>query len=133
MSPPEIWYRVEHKVRQMKDRRMPLSSQLDPGKLPQPDFSKIYGHSRFVSAEDIQDHFVARAEAILQNKFDVFGVEVEFDGEIKWHQDPKTKSFWPLKFWSDVNIRDGFEIGGPKFVWELNRLYSLPVKTLLLS
>ena len=47
--------------------------------------------------------------------------------KIDWHLDSKTKERWPLKFWADIDIRDGFTIGGVKFVWEINRFYFMPI------
>ncbi|MHA1758050.1 MAG: heparinase II/III family protein, partial [Promethearchaeota archaeon] len=69
---------------------------------------------------------INNAEKILNHKFNIFGIEKYFGNQINWHLDPKTNNSWPLKFWGDINYRDGKTIGGIKFAWELNRLQHFP-------
>ena len=65
------------------------------------------------------------ADQYCADHFSVFGIRQHIKNKTSWHRDPKTGKQWPLNFWADIDIRDGFIIGGPKFVWEANRLYSL--------
>lgn len=82
------------------------------------EFNKYFPSSKSMlinTAEDISNH-----------RFNIFSITKEFDKSINWHLDPKTNNSWPLKFWGDINYRDGGTIGGVKFAWELNRLHHLP-------
>jgi len=75
----------------------------------------------------VAPNLLKKADQYLDNTFDVFGLTHNFGEKVDWHLDPKTGKQWPRKFWSKVNVRDGFTYGGPKFVWEANRLYMLPI------
>jgi len=59
---------------------------------------------------------IKQAKEILNNRFNIFDIKVDYGEKIDWHLDPKTKKRWPLKFWADIDIRDSFTIGGVKFV-----------------
>jgi hypothetical protein len=129
MSLPEITYRIVHKLHEKNDKRKtfhyPSSSD---------HFIKnIYLLSEHMSVEWMQRHMpdtvrqlLEQADGYLQNRFDIFGIELDFEDKIDWHMDPKTRKRWPIKFWTDINHRNGHNIGGVKFVWEVNRFYFLP-------
>ena len=63
---------------------------------------------------------------ILSHRYDIFGIVKDFGKPINWHLNPKTGNQWPLKFWGDINYRNGKGIGGIKFAWELNRFHHFP-------
>ena len=73
------------------------------------------------------------ADGIVNHHFSIFGIEKDFGNPINWHLDPKTNRAWPLKFWGDINYRDGETIGGIKFAWELNRLHHFPLLVIAYS
>ena len=96
--------------------------------LPAPSIFLLSDH---LDAETIEHHFpdmvrhhLEIAAQTMQNRFMVFDIPVHFKDTINWHIDPITKRTWPQAFWGDVNLRDR-HFGGPKFVWEINRLYPL--------
>ena len=72
------------------------------------------------------EQVVKEAEKILRHKFNIFGFEADFGEPINFHLDPKTGKSWPAKFWGDIDYRNGKNIGGIKFAWELNRLQHWP-------
>ncbi len=82
------------------------------------DFVCVDGPLSWLSRDTVPQNFSACPQSI-----DTFGIVVPFSEQIDWHTDPKTGKRWPLDFWPNVNIRDGKKVGGPKFVWEINRLY----------
>jgi len=89
--------------------------------IPQPNISdceEIFPNIKALVAHD--------AERTARHQFNFFGIEKDFGDPINWHLDPKTGKSWPLKFWGDINYRDGKTIGGIKFAWELNRLQHWP-------
>ena len=130
MPLPEIPYRIIHKFYEKNDKQktfhFPNSSD---------HFLKtIWLLSEHVSAEWLERHLpdtvrqmLEQADGYLQNRFDIFGIEANFGDKIDWHLDSKTGKRWPIKFWADINHRDGHTIGGVKFVWEINRFYFLPI------
>ena len=69
---------------------------------------------------------IGEAEDIIRHEFEVFGIKANFGNPINFYLDPKTGRTWPIKFWGDINHRDGQTIGGIKFAWELNRLHHWP-------
>jgi len=128
MSVPELFYRVRQKVRERIDKKrfqnippvFQVDSAFDSASFFCADAWKDWPGNLYRSFEELANQYV-------DNKVDIFGLLYDYQEKIDWHLDPKTGKRWPLKFWSEVNIRDGFTIGGPKFVWEVNRLYGLPI------
>ena len=134
MSIPEIVYRVRHKIRELSDKRRYRSKQETFPSTAEINLSKIFSLTHHITPQRLQvlvdeDHFplLTLAESYSHNLCTIFGFDYDFGDQIEWHLDPKTGNQWPLRFWSEVNIRDGFTIGGPKFVWETNRLYCLNI------
>lgn len=134
MSLPEILYRINHKFRKKIDKK--LYEKAAPVFIPYfpIDLSVSFHLSSHVSQESLNTYgdlyyesLLGQANQILQNRLNIFGQNYAFGSKVDWHLDPKTGNRWPLKFWSEVDIRDGFKIGGPKFVWEVNRFYGLPI------
>lgn len=138
MPPTEIFHRLRHKGREKYD-------ELILGKKPLPipfvcdfDLSALYKLYRYSHANRLYElkekhtlgDIVKQANQYLRNEIPVFGHIYYLGEKINWHYEPKAQKLWPLNFWSKVNIRDGFTHGAPKFVWEVNRLYSLPILSL---
>lgn len=134
MSFREILYRIQQKVYENADKFFFRSV---PHPLPSTDSiigAPVYSMSQHVTACHLDTfaiinnfQYIELAEKYCANVIAVFGVEHDFGPQIDWHIDVKTGKRWPLKPWSEIDIRNGFKIGGPKFVWEINRLYGLPV------
>ncbi|WP_419176481.1 alginate lyase family protein [Desulfosediminicola sp.] len=119
MPSAEIVHRLHHKFREKLDEKKLCNIT--------PTINSNFASSLFndgpitkLSRDAIPQRISAYPKSI-----DVFGIEILFTSAIDWHKDPKTGREWPLDFWAKVNIRDGKKIGGPKFVWEANRLYFL--------
>lgn len=71
------------------------------------------------------DRTISEAEKLLQHRFRIFDCEgIEFNGKVDWHRDFKTGQNWPQRFHANINVYDG-DLGGCKYVWELNRHYHL--------
>ena len=65
---------------------------------------------------------VARAERILQHRFDFLGFEnLNYGPEIDWHLDLAHGKRAPRNPWFKVNYLDFDEVGDSKITWELNR------------
>ena len=69
-----------------------------------------------------------RADALIHatdarnQKFQFFGLDFRYPGEIDWHADPVTGRRWPESYHRDVPISRGdVGYGDVKHVWELNR------------
>ena len=126
----EIPYRMKQSIFKRADRfyygGFRVLNKIEDGAIEFERFDRIFSHvcreefARRYSTE--KSELMRTADNILENKFNVFGVPIDFGASIDWHLDVKTKRRWPLKFWGDIDARDGFSIGGPKFVWEVNRL-----------
>ncbi|MEW6428827.1 MAG: alginate lyase family protein [Thermodesulfobacteriota bacterium] len=132
MSPAEVLYRVAHKLAEQRDRKrfrkQPPSCPYGAETVLSP---RLFGLQP-LDRQGLRAHLercggklIAMADAALANRIDVFGIVHDFGDTIDYHLDVKTGRRWPLRFWAEVNIRDGFTVGGPKFVWETNRLYGL--------
>lgn len=134
MPKAEILHRLHHKVNQHLDECCPF---LTVPAVPDHSFidtdllTRLSCHAGPLEIglwqKQLPVPLLTMADRILANSFDVFGIDVQHGDAVNWHQDAKTGRLWPLKFWSKVNIRDGATIGGVKFVWEINRLYCLPI------
>jgi len=74
----------------------------------------------------LEEKILNKAEDILNHRFEIFGIQKHFGEKIDWHLDPKTEKSWPMKFWGDIDYRNGKTYGGIKFAWELNRLHHFP-------
>ena len=122
----EIPYRIDQAIKKNIDRKngkrisidIKTSTRINIKQTDVSDFYRIFPGARNAVLSD--------AENILKHEFNIFGIEKDFGNPINWHLDPKTNNSWPLKFWGDINYRDGKTIGGIKFAWELNRLHHLP-------
>lgn len=134
MTVSEVLYRAQQNLLEKADkyRTHKLSSAYQP--TSRMNLASIYILSENVNPEKIalwqaklDAPLIDLAEAALCNRFDIFGKVYDFENKIDWHYDPKTGNKWPHKFWGDIDIRDGFTVGGAKFVWETNRVYCLSV------
>ncbi len=66
-----------------------------------------------------------QAEQLLRSSITLFHRPLPLDNPIQWQRDPLTRRDWPHRFHADINTRDGFSVGGVKWVWELNRHHHL--------
>lgn len=123
----EYPYRGHQMARKLADRFFPDGARQIPPcdddrmNIPRQDISWI--ESCF---PNIRPRILEDAGKILEHRFGIFGIEADFGNPIDWHLDPKSGKSWPLKFWGDIDDKDGETIGGIKFAWELNRLNHLP-------
>jgi len=133
MSIQEVIYRIEHSIKKWFDK-VKFRHSFDYGRATQSEINlnKIFAILN-IDIKILRNSFslelkkiLKEANSIVNNKFNVFGIDVCFKGKINWHLDPKTKKQWPYKFYKDIDIRNGFTYGGPKFIWEINRFYFLP-------
>lgn len=60
----------------------------------------------------------------IDEAFEIFGEEFDYNKSINWHQDIKTKRKFPFTFSKDLNIRHTNNISA-KVIWEINRLQFL--------
>lgn len=130
MPPPEVLSRLRHKLAEKQDRAagpaLAAGCSAWAGQAVSPRvFALQQGGWPLEGAAAAA--VVAMAEEAVANRVDVFGIAHDFGDRIDWHLDVKTGQRWPFRFWGDVDIRDGFTIGGVKFVWEPNRLYGLHI------
>jgi len=133
MTPAEVVYRFKHKLLGKYDKiiyknRRLIAPHVDVPLAPLFALSSSAELSGCSLWDELwSDDIIELAGQYLDNSIDIFGVRYEFGQKIEWHQDPKTKKKWPVNFWTRVDIRDGITYGGAKFVWEVNRLYALPI------
>lgn len=134
MSFPEIIYRVQYKIRVEADKQLYRFRSGASSVTTERDLYRLYALSRHATTGNLQAWtdkarlpLLDSAASFYNNRLNIFGIEYDFGDRTDWHLDPKTSNRWPLTFWSEVNIRGGSKIGGPKFVWEANRLYGLPI------
>ncbi len=130
----EIFYRVLIKIHQKIDKQRFKTDCIAPESDLSNGFSNVFRLSQHIERNalsslqsNLDGDVMAFVNDAYNNRFDVFGVKCDFGEKIDWHRDPNTDKCWPIEFWGDVDIRDGVIVGGPKFVWEINRLYCLPV------
>jgi hypothetical protein len=144
MSLPEIGYRLRQQLRTGFDRitnnkREKLSRA---NYLPEGAWQSFRNqeHARFyfewserqMLIEQYREAFpqaaaetIRVAEELLRSKIQLFSHQFEMGKKIDWHADPITRRRWPLVYWADIETRDGFTIGGVKWIWELNRHHHL--------
>jgi hypothetical protein len=91
--------------------RFPLA----PGMLPQ-----LSGEIA-ATFPDAAAHAVARADRMLQGRYDILGYrDVDFGTPPDWHRDPVHGREAPMAFWSRVPYLDP-QFGDHKIIWEINR------------
>jgi len=62
------------------------------------------------------------AESACRQEFSFLGIQVRYDGRVRWNADPVSGKEWPNGFYADVPIFSGdVGYGDVKHVWELNR------------
>ncbi len=65
---------------------------------------------------------LADAALVREQRFEFFGQQFHFQGEIPWQDDPVTGRAWPRVYHADVPIHGGdVGYGDVKHVWELSR------------
>ena len=75
--------------------------------------------SRFA---DEAEAVVARAERVLEGRFDLLGLKgLDFGSPVDWHLEPLSRVRAPLAHWSRIDYLDPEVSGDKKIVWELNR------------
>lgn len=124
MPPQEVLHRIKQKYFQIYDEKVCMNR-----KVLFPDIHtdfKVFpfknGPVKNFSSDLISSRLLDGLDKVM-----CFGHSVDINSNINWHLDFKTGKKWPLDFWSKIDIRDGKKIGGAKFVWEVNRLYVLPM------
>lgn len=134
MPTAEVLYRLEHKTLKLLDK-LTRKQQCPPKNIPTSlNLEKIHQLTQNVPIneiyerqQDLSPSIIDQADKYVANIHDIFGETYNYGNSIDWHLDPKTGNHWPLIFSGDINIRDGQPIGGPKFVWEVNRFYCMPM------
>lgn len=132
MSMPEIPWRVCEKLKKAVDKQRKFvcpKTKIIPRQ-------SLFLLSKNVTPQSLHKNFpqetkyhLSIAEHAIKNNYSAFGYNLTFNNKSNWHTDPVTQLQWPLKFWGDINYRDK-QFGGPKFVWEINRLYCLSSLTI---
>ncbi len=61
------------------------------------------------------------ADELCEHVISIFGKKFYFSRDIPWLRDPVTNLQWPLQYSPWINYRNGTNVGGIKWVWELNR------------
>jgi uncharacterized heparinase superfamily protein len=65
---------------------------------------------------------IARAERIVQGRFDLLGLtDLSFGEPIDWRAEPTSKKRSPLSHWSKIDYLNPDVTGDKKVTWELNR------------
>ncbi|MDQ4120852.1 MAG: heparinase II/III family protein [Acidobacteriota bacterium] len=65
---------------------------------------------------------IARADRVLQGKFDLLGFSnLDFGLPVDWHLEPISGKRAPLNHWKQFDELDSEETGDKKIIWELNR------------
>ena len=101
-------------VSRLEHRTLFFSSVVAPPESMRSLFATVYAHEQ----EETRVH-AARAR---QKRFDFFGHEFAYAGEIDWQTDPLSGRQWPSVYHADVPVHAGdVGFGDVKFVWELNR------------
>lgn len=130
MESAEVLHRVKHLYFSTEDK---VRYANEPPEIP--EFFRNNDILRFhqltprlfeIEANEVEA-IINEAEKIYSHHWNIFGIPYNPGPQIDWHKCPKTGNNWPLKYWWEVPIRDGFSIGGVKFIWEVNRLYFLPI------
>lgn len=71
---------------------------------------------------DQEAQLLEKADRICRHEFEIFGSNfVKFGDEVNWHLDPPTGSSWPLKPWSQIDIRGPDRMSDVRITWEINR------------
>ena len=69
-----------------------------------------------------RDTLLARADSLLQLRFDVLGLRGQFFGSpVNWHADPLSSREAPRTWWTKVPYLDHSVVGDHKVTWEPNR------------
>lgn len=135
MSFREIFYRMDQFRRQFSERifyRLGLEWKLSSGQSGYIDNFDL--RSRVLPADLSTSAFsegqirnaVEGAEQILHGVVRLFGHDYRVDpAKPEWHCDPITGRRWPQVFYGDIATRDAGQVGGVKWVWELNRHHHL--------
>jgi hypothetical protein len=144
MSIPELGYRLRHRIMVEIDRIFTSNRRQEIRGKMIPEFAWDFflneRSGRFYfdwsDRDEIIEHYqqtfpsdyvntIQSADDLLKHKFQLFSQEFTLPDKIDWHTDPLTQQKWPFKYWSDIDTRDGFSVGGVKWTWELNRHHHL--------
>jgi hypothetical protein len=144
MSTQELGYRLRHRIMAEMDRVYASKGKLEILGNKTTDFSlEIFLNERgckfyfdWSDRDEIIKQYrqsfpsdyintIKSADNLLRHKFRLFAQEFTLPDEIDWHTDPLTLRKWPFSYWVDIDIRDGFTVGGVKWVWEMNRHHHL--------
>ncbi len=130
MPAGEVIHRVQEKIIQITERleinrpSRHLSIGHDPltgGPLASHLKKLIATRHRFPRQEEC----FALADQIIAGNLRIFGDEYQVSTLTEWHTDPKSRNRWPMRFYTQIDTRDGRSIGGVKYVWEVNRCHHL--------
>lgn len=130
MPLPEIPYRLNQFFMKQQDKYFLRLNLIEPSSSDVPYLNLKNFENQIESQVPLspthKESILRQSEELLLHRFKIFGVEADFGSPIDFHLDPITGKTWPIRFWADINYRDGRAIGGIKFAWELNRLNHWP-------
>lgn len=113
-SVAEFPYRIEQEIKKKIDKflfretkRQGDGSLKSFKKTTIIEFMKIFSKTK--------SQLISSADNIVHHHFNIFSISKNYGNSINWHLDSKTNNSWPLKFWDDIDYRDGETIGGIKF------------------
>ncbi len=136
MPPQEIPYRINQEIKKRADRIKHKDFTYDffndPFAL---DLNNVFKLSMGIDPLVLRKEFPSeiaiikkQADAVIENRLCIFDIEKSYGQNFNWHLDIKSGNRWPIKFWSDLNIKGDLTIGGPKFTWEVGRfLFMVPL------
>jgi hypothetical protein len=98
---------------------MPLELEMNP-QTPWRTASDDELRARLSDAE--KRRLLARADRVVQRRFDVLGLEgVSYGEPVDWQLDPLSGRRAPMVHWSRVPYLDADRVGDHKVIWEVNR------------
>lgn len=152
MSWPEIAHRLSYRAFLMRERRdfsrqtlalpdrlraalLPalqagdwertlLAARAESGRLFFPSVGERRALQRLFASRypSERDDMRAKAELARAGRFEFFGQQFQYEGEIPWQSDPVTGHPWPPVYHADMLVHRGdVGFGDVKHVWELSR------------
>ncbi len=132
MSAPEVWWRLTHKARDLRERVIQPGWQrgldlkaVTNGAAPA---TPVVSASSAQLTEDSQDILIATADEICENRLTIFNLEQhDLGSEVQWNFDYEAERSTPMMFAPRIDYRDHAVTGDAKLVWEPNRHQHLVV------
>jgi len=126
MKPIEIVHRIDERLRlhRIKNSQRSKSHWYDTFVKDVSKYRLVKSSQKMLPELKWDWHYSEEyKDKLLDGRVSIFKYDVTIaNNKISWHLDPDTGGYWPIKYFSEINYRQGNQFGDIRLAWEASRL-----------